>query len=1442
MAIRVRVTNKTKGTSILLPAGAPGYSPALGDGKYTFEPILSSSVIGEEFTVVGVDPAPVNLTLPSAVGEATEGKTVTGIPGVYDGAASLTAQWMDGSTALGPAGYDLAVLRAMGGKSPFLREAATNAKGTTYADSLPIGPITTAPQFTTQPALSGTPTAGQPMTATAGVADGFPAPQVIGRIERQLGTTGDWMTVEGGLSGVFVSGYRYRVSSTAANVVQTVEASSTPTVVVAATVAPLAAGANLPKQTIIQNTGTTVIAADSLFTGKVDTYALVSPPSGFTINATTGAISVNTASLALRTDETITVRASNDTPATLDRTFVIEVVNASGTATVPGAVTLGTVTIATGPEPGSASVTNVKLPPNGGSPLTNMRLRVDNVNYDYPATLGTHVIRGLPAGAKKGIVLGVNAIGPSSVWSSQISFTVAAPLQPPSAFSYEVTPSPMVQGKAGKLLLSAQGKKPMTYSITVDGQNYSNTTGEFDGTVFSAGAKTFTGTITNGDAPDLSISGGFTVAPYVAPTVSATMSPASPVAGDDVTISVTASAGTTVSVSYTKDGAPEVDLTAPYRIDDIENGRYTISVDAEDSYEGIATTSLVFAVGVGVQTFSDEFDGASGAQLASRPGWTLASGNAATFTLNGTGAVNMGTTGAAALLVEQLADTNLRVFGQISRPPSGGAEQAGLLFAYQDANNFCRLLINQGTLRVGRVIGGAGMVELANYGSIFNGASGTVRPVAVDWNANEFRVSVDGTRAAPISGSETFSPAVTGMRGGIWGYGGGGGRTPFIHNITGLRSTLLASTDPENPTNPQPTVDNIVHNIADVYQISAPVSGSMRIRPYGATTGGTITTGTGSVAGVLPGDGVWHVAIDTGSGYGAPVSIFAQKVHGGLGQWYGRNAKSISIAPMSNGSQIVPVPEDGKDGIMFEIEPKAKQVNGQWLHGVMKNKYATTGIGLPGHAFDSRELVNNTIRTVEAFRLSDMHTTWPDTFKAGDVYTKVISKEQSEFPSLTQGIFRDGIVNHLMGATAHAAPLVANQLAGQLFKGPSFSQAAVNLPGYAALLSKIQALQLPCTISQTHLDYIYDKMINQGNWQYSILRGGQYWKDTHETVTPYKHTYPPGSTTGNYYTFQLYEAAVMVLMSDRWTNAQKKNVLDALIFTGQHSDTPGMRARLSAGMGQTHELPVALKRLAEGRRFEDMTLPESQGGQWGAKYAAYFKWTADMMPMLDRHTNNSWPIFSREREVVAVSASGGNARFHMTWFTAIGAGYGDKDTKQRFAGLEVVRVSTGEALPYDASLDGDIDSKVWTTINGKQCVQRGVIGNFSTPLQVGEKIYMRIPASKKPFVGMADWMYAAEERVVNNLWTYYNATPAQSYRDQAVAYGFAALLNKLGEIPRTSPYRALVEYVIRTNNAGAANNGWCNEYPRPHFVGEGGWIGTFFSANKVALGLTMADL
>lgn len=99
------------------------------------------------------------------------------------------------------------------------------------------------------------------------------------------------------------------------------------------------------------------------------------------------------------------------------------------------------------------------------------------------------------------------------------------------------------------------------------------------------------------------------------------------------------------------------------------------------------------------------------------------------------------------------------------------------------------------------------------------------------------------------------------------------------------------------------------------------------------------------------------------------------------------------------------------------------------------------------------------------------------------------------------------------------------------------------------------------------------------------------------------------------------------------------------------------------------------------------------------------------------------------------------------------------EIQQRFLQMELVRESTGEALPWDPALNAKFDQ--YDRLKG----EFGTNGVFSTPLQVGEYVYLRIPQAFRPVAGMADWNYEAFGTETYNSWHMYNPSPNMSYRE-----------------------------------------------------------------------------
>ncbi|RWR25215.1 hypothetical protein D2T29_22260 [Sinirhodobacter populi] len=125
--------------------------------------------------------APTVSSAPVISGDPVAGETLSVSPGIYGGYPSptVTRQWRRGSANIsGATGLTYTLTATDVGKNITCRETAANSAGSVQSTSAAVGPIEAAPveqpAVITAPAITGTLTVGQPLTASEGSWTGSP--------------------------------------------------------------------------------------------------------------------------------------------------------------------------------------------------------------------------------------------------------------------------------------------------------------------------------------------------------------------------------------------------------------------------------------------------------------------------------------------------------------------------------------------------------------------------------------------------------------------------------------------------------------------------------------------------------------------------------------------------------------------------------------------------------------------------------------------------------------------------------------------------------------------------------------------------------------------------------------------------------------------------------------------------------------------------------------------------------------------------------------------------------------------------------------------------------------------------------------------------------------------------------------------------------------------
>lgn len=624
-----------------------------------------------------------------------------------------------------------------------------------------------------------------------------------------------------------------------------------------------------------------------------------------------------------------------------------------------------------------------------------------------------------------------------------------------------------------------------------------------------------------------------------------------------------------------------------------------------------------------------------------------------------------------------------------------------------------------------------------------------------------------------------------------------------------------------------------------------------------------IVNGVGNASDInvtLPSDGIYDIRVQaqnstgTWGNWSSPERYFEKTINEIT--FSGRNAAQMAICAISDFGPLEVVPMSGKTVSVDEpLPPMSPEIfDGKqfYLNGVMRSPVATSG--KDALAWDNRLISDG--KDVDGkgdydpgdtlpswyqrpqypdgkFDINKMWVKWPAPMPVDETLLKAKSNPFSDFP-LTNFEWKQG---HRSGVLKqHAGLIVQNalsnktkinlQAAPQLFKRVGRTPGNINLPGYAEMIDILTSMNL----STAPLGELPDKAgilerMSRFNPCLLVARGGTHNNDSHEVYSTFRRAYD--FSQGNYYQYKLHSMAAHMLTTDQLTSDEKDDLLKNLIMDGLHSDWPERSWRLSAGIAQHHELPVILSRIARNQSFLDMT-----GTQKGNFLSMFFFWTEADLAKLSAHNNSSWPSFSRRRQVkeIVVPKPGDTwqntgERFKVFWNGTLAAQGKYDERKQRFRGLEVVRESTGEILPFANVLSGG-------NYDPSKNALFGTDGKWSTPMAVDEWIYLRIPPQFTPIIGDPLWQCSVEGGV---KWNAFNPTSEAAYRSINEPQGFLWLLHALGKYPNIpgSAWEACKKYTIKSREVGWPGTG----YFRYNFTADGTYIRNMWSNYAATIGL-----
>lgn len=581
------------------------------------------------------------------------------------------------------------------------------------------------------------------------------------------------------------------------------------------------------------------------------------------------------------------------------------------------------------------------------------------------------------------------------------------------------------------------------------------------------------------------------------------------------------------------------------------------------------------------------------------------------------------------------------------------------------------------------------------------------------------------------------------------------------------------------------------------FTITFPENGAYRIRARARNSGGVA--------------GSWSDYL-----YYAPMVV-------GEISWPIQNLQAVQISPLMAQGPVEGVPVTGRQARLHEPRPAvARELWGSYnhyLHGVAINPSAKGGRG--PQFWDSRQGGQNAITTPGAgyFDAADIATGWPRALSLNDTVSKVKSRPTASLNTGSQG-YRSGLIDQhgglvIVPALSTISPM---QAAPAIIKHGAWAPGVVDLPGWSSLLSSVLGFNLSTSgMSVYPTDEVRIKM-SRFDPVHKLMRGGTYWNDSQDAHTPFGSK--PSSAANHYYKFQMDANVACLLLSNAVDNDWKTTMLGAYVLRGLNIDFPGNSAKFGAGINQALLLPLALSRIARGMSIADLATTQRENIP-----TMFGFWDSTTVTYLGPHDSATLPLFSKRRQITDVLAdvSGGH-RFMATWGAS-------GEIKQRFEKLHLVREATGERLPVSSAYDSDTNQS-----NASRGF--GTIGLFSTPLTVGEWVYMEVPASAAGgfAIGEPYWMYSnldANPDVAE--WRTFNPSPEMSYRDINEPQGKILLLSALGVWPSTagSSWDACKKYTLKSRQVGWPGTSLDYGFTATNFVTQ------FWDAHAATLGITL---